>query len=83
MSGNNTLSCGPFSPSNVGSIVPEIDQSIGDKFKMKVKSTSRDRILTIKSEPPWDMEPVNSYEKRSDADFSIDMNAKTILELCK
>lgn len=78
--GNSTLSCGPFSPSNVSSGITEID----DKFKAKVKSSpGGDRVLTIKAEPPWEMDSVDSREKRSDSEYSIDMNARTVLELCK
>ncbi|KAF5281219.1 hypothetical protein FQR65_LT14834 [Abscondita terminalis] len=70
-SGNN-LPCGPFSPSNVD----------GDRNRLKIKSTMSDGILTIKSEPPWEMDS-SDYEKRADSEYSIEMNAKSILELCK
>ncbi|KAK5639667.1 hypothetical protein RI129_012159 [Pyrocoelia pectoralis] len=74
VSGNN-LSCGPFSPSNVNLDV--------DKYKLKLKPPLHDGILTIKSEPPWDLDPITAYEKRSDSEYSIEMNSKSILELCK
>lgn len=51
--------------------------------KRKIKSPTQDSILTIKSEPLWDVDFVHSVEKRPDIEYSVDMDAKTILRLCK
>lgn len=77
---NNTLSSGPFSPSNTVNKTSAID--IKDDIKERIKSPSQDSILTVKNEIPWDMDSYHS-EKRPDTEYSINMDAKTILELCK
>jgi histone demethylase len=75
----NILSSGPFSPSNLDSsgTKQEIDS------KKRIKSPTHDSILTIKSEPPWEVDSMHSVEKRPEIEYSIDMDAKTILRLCK
>ncbi|KAF5285712.1 hypothetical protein FQA39_LY16518 [Lamprigera yunnana] len=70
----NSLLCRSFPPShNISGI---------DKYNVKMKPPINDGILTIKSEPPWEMHSVD-HEKRSDSEYSIEMNAKSVLELCK
>ncbi|XP_044256246.1 lysine-specific demethylase 6A isoform X2 [Tribolium madens] len=56
---------------------PEIDT------KRRIKSPPQDSILTIKSEPPWEVDSLHSVEKRPEIEYTIDMDAKTILRLCK
>ncbi|XP_008198630.2 lysine-specific demethylase 6A isoform X3 [Tribolium castaneum] len=73
----NILSSGPFSPSNLDSSKPEMDT------KRRIKSPPHDSILTIKSEPPWEVDSLHSVEKRPEIEYTIDMDAKTILRLCK
>ncbi|XP_076262257.1 utx histone demethylase isoform X2 [Rhynchophorus ferrugineus] len=75
---SNTLSSGPFSPSNI-----EAKTEITDAKRIGVKSPVQDRVLTVKSEPPWDFASLHSTEKKSTIDYNIDMSAETILDLCK
>ncbi|XP_019874953.2 lysine-specific demethylase 6A isoform X2 [Aethina tumida] len=70
-----TLSSGPFSPSNMDSKKEDV--------KTKIKSPPQESILTIKSEPPWDFEALHSMDKRSKIDYTIEMDAQTIIKLCK
>ncbi|XP_008198595.1 lysine-specific demethylase 6A isoform X2 [Tribolium castaneum] len=56
---------------------PEMDT------KRRIKSPPHDSILTIKSEPPWEVDSLHSVEKRPEIEYTIDMDAKTILRLCK
>lgn len=76
----NTLSSGPFSPSNIeqGTTVKQDEPA-----KRKIEYSIQDSILALKSEPLWEMEPLHPSERRPDSDFTIDMEARTILELCK
>ncbi|CAH0562123.1 unnamed protein product [Brassicogethes aeneus] len=71
----DTLSSGPFSPSNM--------DAKRDDVKRKVKSPTQESILTIKSEPPWDLDALHSIEKRSKIDYSIEMDAGMVIKLCK
>lgn len=50
--------------------------------KRKIKSSTQESILTIKSEP-WDLDSLHSIEKRSKIDYNIEMDAQTIIKLCK
>ncbi|XP_030762283.1 lysine-specific demethylase 6A isoform X2 [Sitophilus oryzae] len=76
---SNTLSSGPFSPSNI-----ESKSEINESKKMRIKSPTEESVLTVKSEPAsWDFEALHCSEKKSTVDYSIDMNAETVLELCK
>ncbi|KAK9746028.1 JmjC domain, hydroxylase [Popillia japonica] len=78
---SNTLSSGPFSPSNT----MHTESGRGDTkddIKDRIRSPLHDSILTVKNEIPWDMDSYHS-EKRPDTEYSINMDAKTILELCK
>lgn len=78
---NNTLSSGPFSPSNMESINKrEIKK---EDMKEKNKSPSRESILTVKNELPWDFDSLHPSDKRSESEFSITMDARTVLEICK
>ncbi|XP_050519095.1 lysine-specific demethylase 6A isoform X1 [Diabrotica virgifera virgifera] len=78
-SGNvtNTLSSGPFSPSNI------LPKEMSQDTKRKIKSPTHERVLTVKSEPPWEFDSLHSIEKKSDIDYHIDMDAQTIVKLCK
>ncbi|XP_060537446.1 histone demethylase UTY isoform X2 [Cylas formicarius] len=73
----NTLSSGPFSPSI---IAPKLET---EAKKRRIKSPVQESILTVKSEPPWDFESLRCSEKRPNIDYNIDMNAETIIQLCK
>lgn len=42
---------------------------------------SKSQILTVKSEPLWDIESLN--KENQDIDWSIEMDAKSVLEACK
>ncbi|XP_045481407.1 lysine-specific demethylase 6A isoform X2 [Harmonia axyridis] len=77
---NNTLSSGPFSPSNNEGISVKQENTQENKPTEKPK---QDSMPKIKSEPLWDLDPINTTEKRQDVEYSIDMEAKTILKLCK
>lgn len=72
----STLSSGPFSPSNM-----EMKLEPTDPKKRRNKSPTHDSVLIVKSEPPWDFEA--SAEKKSHIEYSIDMTAETIIQLCK
>lgn len=74
----NTLSSGPFSPSNI-----DTKSEMPPEPKRKVKSPIQDSILTVKAEPPWDLDSLHSIEKRSNIEYTIDMDAQTIIKLCK
>lgn len=76
-----TLSSGPFSPSNIETSKPP-KQEISESGKRKNEYSLQDNLL-FKSEPFWEMEPLRPSEKRPDSDFTIDMDARTVLELCK
>lgn len=80
LSENNTLSSGPFSPSNNEGISVKQENTQENKPTEKPK---QDSMPKIKSEPLWDLDPINTTEKRQDVEYSIDMEAKTILKLCK
>lgn len=71
----NTLSSGPFSPSNIDS------KDIKEEGKPKPKPI--ESVLTVKSELPWDLDSLHPSEKRSDTEYSVNMDSRTILELCK
>lgn len=58
-------------------------QEMNETIKRKGDYTFQDHILSFKSEPFWEMEPLRPSERRPDSDYSIDMDARTILELCK
>ncbi|KAJ8975675.1 hypothetical protein NQ317_019630 [Molorchus minor] len=73
----NTLSSGPFSPSNIDS-KPDMASE-----KKKLKSPIQDSILTVKAEPPWDFESLHSIEKKSKVEYNIEMDAQNIIKLCK
>ncbi|ERL85192.1 hypothetical protein D910_02614 [Dendroctonus ponderosae] len=72
----STLSSGPFSPSNM-----EMKLESPDHKKRRNKSPTQDSVLIVKSEPPWDFEA--SAEKKLHIEYSIDMTAETIIQLCK
>lgn len=76
-----TLSSGPFSPSNVEQAKPPKQET--NDMKRKTDYTLPDNVLSFKSETFWEMEPLRPSERRPDSDFSIDMDARTVLELCK
>ncbi|KAL3289702.1 hypothetical protein HHI36_023102 [Cryptolaemus montrouzieri] len=80
ISENNTLSSGPFSPSNNDSVSVKQENVTETK---PIEMCRQESILTIKSEPPWDIDSMNSGDKRQDVEYTIDMEAKTILKLCK
>ncbi|CAG9760396.1 unnamed protein product [Ceutorhynchus assimilis] len=75
---STTLSSGPFSPSNI-----ESKPDLVEPKKRRIKSPTQDSVLIVKSEPPWDFEALHSSEKKSSIDYSIDMNAETVIQLCK
>ncbi|CAG9855158.1 unnamed protein product [Phyllotreta striolata] len=75
---SNTLSSGPFSPSNITT-----KQELSQEAKRKIKSPTRDNILTIKSEPLWEFDSFRTIEKKSDVEYNTDMDAQTIIKLCK
>ncbi|XP_018569203.1 lysine-specific demethylase 6A isoform X2 [Anoplophora glabripennis] len=74
----NTLSSGPFSPSNI-----DAKSEMPPEPKRKIKSPIQDSILTVKAEPPWDLDSLHSIEKRSNIEYTIDMDAQTVIKLCK
>lgn len=78
VSQETTLSSGPFSPSNM-----ESNKSQKQEINELSKRKAEDNLLSFKSEPFWEMEPLRPSERRPDSDFTIDMDARTILELCK
>nr|CAH7768894.1 unnamed protein product [Callosobruchus chinensis] len=73
---NNTISSGSFSPSNIDS-----KTEMPPETRRKVKSPTQQSILTVKNEPPWDFE--SSVEKKAQIEYNIEMDAQTILGLCK
>ncbi|XP_050313542.1 lysine-specific demethylase 6A isoform X2 [Anthonomus grandis grandis] len=76
---SSTLSSGPFSPSNTETGKSEFMEP----KKRRIKSPSRDDVLIVKNEPPWDFESLHSPEKKAYIDYNIDMSAETVLQLCK
>lgn len=58
-------------------------QEINENTKRKNDYPIQENVLSFKSEPFWEMEPIRPSERRPDTDFSIDMDAKTVLEMCK
>lgn len=76
----NTLSSGPFSPSNNTDPLLNIKQEEVEE-KPQPSLASQERILTIKSELPWDFDP--KTEKKQEIEYNIHMEAKTIIKLCK
>lgn len=52
-------------------------------MKRKSDYSMQENVLSFKSEPFWELEPIRPSERRPDTDFSIDMDAKTVLEMCK
>ncbi|XP_018332991.1 lysine-specific demethylase 6A isoform X2 [Agrilus planipennis] len=79
-SDNITLSSGPFSPSNIAS---EIKVEVKDELKPKGLSPQTERILTTSHSLWGEMESIHQPDKRPDSEYNIDMDARTILELCK
>ncbi|CAH1989227.1 unnamed protein product [Acanthoscelides obtectus] len=75
-SSQNTISSGSFSPLNIDS-----KTEMPPETRRKVKSPTQESILTVKNEPPWDFE--SSVEKKAKIEYNIDMDAQTILGLCK
>lgn len=69
----NTLSSGPFSPSNLDQ-KPQITDHI--KIEPIIKP-----ILTIKTESSWDFETFSSDNK--EIDYDIEMDSKAVLEACR
>lgn len=45
------------------------------------RTPPQENILTVKNEIPWDLD--HHSDKKPDADYNVNMDAKTILELCK
>ncbi|XP_022914705.2 histone demethylase UTY isoform X1 [Onthophagus taurus] len=76
---DNSLSSGPFSPSNPGD---EDITRVDIKEEIKEKKSPPQEILTVKNEIPWESENYET-DKRPDTEYNINMDAKTILELCK
>ncbi|XP_017776460.1 PREDICTED: histone demethylase UTY isoform X4 [Nicrophorus vespilloides] len=60
----------------------EATPKVEDTKEKKLKSPTQE-ILTVKNELPWEMEPLNASRKCSEAEFKINMSAKTILDMCK
>lgn len=79
LSENNTLSSGHFSPSNNEGVSVKQENS----QENKPKEPSQENMLRIKSEPLWDIDSMTATEKRHHIEYSIEMEAKTILKLCK
>lgn len=75
---SNTVSSEAFSPLNV-----DIKQEMPPEKKRKIKSPSQDSILTVKAEPPWDLDSHHSVDKKFKVEYSIDMDAQTIIKSCK
>lgn len=69
----NTLSSGPFSPSNLDQ-KPQITDHI--KIEPNIKP-----VLTIKTESSWDFETFSSDNK--EIDYDIEMDSKAVLEACR
>lgn len=85
----NVLSSGPFSPSNFDSgLQPkqEFDATSKRRIIKTSQSPTRDSVLTIKSEPQWEVDsimPSMVTDRRSEIEYSIEMEARHILRLCK
>lgn len=47
--------------------------------KRKIKVT-HENMFVMKEEPLWDINPLNS---KLNFDYNIDMNAETVIKLCK
>ncbi|KAL1493384.1 hypothetical protein ABEB36_011447 [Hypothenemus hampei] len=73
---SNTLSLGPFSPSNIG-------DEFNSSPEAKKPDKTDDSVLFVKSEPPWDFETLQSNGKKTKIEYNIDMSAETIIQLCK
>ncbi|KAG5894949.1 hypothetical protein JTB14_023298 [Gonioctena quinquepunctata] len=52
-------------------------------LRAKVKSPTHESIPTVKAEPPWDFDTLHTGERKSKIDYSIEMDAQTIIKLCK
>lgn len=76
--GANTLSSGPFSPSNI-----ESNKEIKQEVKERIKSPTAESVLTVKNEMPWDFDTLHPSDKRADNEYNINMDSRTILEICK
>lgn len=79
----NTLSSGPFSPSNIEPVVQNKQEVSNEPVKRKTEYSIQDSFLSLKSEPLWELESLHPSERRLDSDYSIDMEAKKVLDLCK
>lgn len=72
----NTLSSGPFSPSNI-----DTNKEVKEEVKEKIKSPATESVLTVKNELHWDLD--HPSDKRSDLEYNINMDSRTVLDLCK
>lgn len=86
---DNVLSSGPFSPSNFDpGVQPKQEFEVTPKRRIikTSQSPTRDSVLTIKAEPQWEVDsiiPSMMSDRRSEMEFSIEMEARQILRLCK
>lgn len=74
----NTLSSGPFSPSNI-----DASKDVKEESKERLKSPTTESVLTVKNELHWDLDTLHPSDKKSDTEYNITMDARAILELCK
>lgn len=61
-----------------------------DEFKQEMpppekkrKLQLQDSILTVKNEPSWDFNSVPSLDRKSKIEYTVEMDAQTILNFCK
>lgn len=83
---NHTLSSGPFSPSNLEPHTPKQEAPDMEDSKANILNSGKlsPNVLTLKSEIPWELDTsVTSGEKRPESEFTINLDSKTILEMCK
>lgn len=86
---DNVLSSGPFSPSNFDpGLQPKQEFDVTPKRRIikSSQSPTRDSVLTIKSEPQWEVDSIMASmatDKRPEIEYSIEMEARHILRLCK
>lgn len=74
----NTLSSGPFSPSNI-----DTTKEVKEETKERLKSTTTESVLTVKNELHWDLDTLHPSDKRSDTEYNINMDSRAVLDLCK
>lgn len=83
ISDNNTLSSGPFSPSNVEQTSAQT-VILNDDTKPKTEPADSNpaQVLVIKSESSWDFENTPN-DNHKDIEWDIEMDAKSVLEACR